>query len=62
LPILKEGGIHFKVDHVMQHEVKGSCCRPKKFYFIKWLDYELEHSFWEFAKKLNSKVLKNIGI
>lgn len=45
------------MDQVIQHEVRGSCCRPKMFYFIKWLDYELEHNFWELETKLS---LKNV--
>ena len=58
LVVIKNHDISYEVEHVLQHEVRGSHSRPVKFYLIKWLGYGLEHHSWEPKSNLSREVLK----
>ena len=61
-PVIKNFDTSYKVEHVLQHEVRGSHSRPIKFYLVRWLGYELEHNSWELESNLNKKYSKIIRI
>jgi hypothetical protein len=56
-PVFKEDA-SYEIEQVLSHEDRGSCSRPKKLYFIKWLGYALEHNSWELECNLSVEVLK----
>ena len=57
-PIIENEDIFYYVERVLQHEVRGSCSNPLKFYLIEWLSYELEHNSWEPKANLNPELCK----